>query len=132
MPVPRFWREIPARYNMIGTQCGNCQRKFFPPRTICPDCHRKSVGMMKETTFPEIGEVISFSIVHHAPEAFTLQVPYPIAIIELEDGVRITGQIIDCDTGKVAIGMKVRTVFRKIGFDGQSGIIYYGYKFAPA
>ena len=131
MPVSRFWREIPARYNMIGTQCGNCQRKYFPPRSLCPTCHRKSVGKMQQAPFSEEGEIITFSVIHDAPEGFALQVPYVIAVIELEKDVRTTCQIVDCDPADVSIGMKVKPVFRKIGVDGQSGVIYYGYKFAP-
>jgi uncharacterized OB-fold protein len=132
MAIPRFWREIPSRYNLIGTQCGNCGKRYFPPRIICPQCHRKSVGKMKDVRFAGTGEVVTYSIIHNAPKAFEMQVPYIIAIIEFEEGVRATGQIIDCASKDVKIGMKVKSAFRKIGEDGKSGVIYYGYKFKPA
>lgn len=132
MAIPRFWREIPSRYNLIGTECGSCGRRYFPPRIICPQCHRKSVGKMKDVRFEGTGEVLTYSIIHNAPKAFEMQVPYIIAIIELEEGVRATGQIIDCDPKDIKIGMKVKPSFRKIGEDGKSGVIYYGYKFKPA
>lgn len=131
MAIPRFWREIQSRYNLVGTECGNCGQRFFPPRLICPDCHRKSVGKMKDVRFTGSGEVVTYSIIHNSPKAFEMQVPYVIAIIEFEKGVRTTGQIINCDPGDVRIGMKVRPAFRKIGEDGKSGVIYYGYKFKP-
>ncbi len=132
MAIPRFWREIPSRYNLIGTECGNCGKRYFPPRIICPQCHRKSVGKMKDVKFTGSGEVVTYSVIHNAPKAFEMQVPYVIAIIELEEGVRATGQIIDCEVADVKIGMKVSASFRKIGEDGKSGVIYYGYKFKPA
>ena len=131
MAIPRFWREIQSRYNLVGTECGNCGKRFFPPRLICPDCHRKSVGKMKDVRFSGSGEVVTYSIIHNAPKAFEMQVPYVIAIIEFEDGVRTTGQIINCEPEDVKIGMKVASTFRKIGEDGKSGVIYYGYKFKP-
>lgn len=87
---------------------------------------------MKPVSFEGTGEVVSFSIIHNAPKAFEMQVPYTIAIIEFEEGVRATGQIMDCEPGDVKIGMKVTPIFRKIGEDGKSGVIYYGYKFKPA
>ncbi len=131
MTTPRFWREIPSRYNLIGNQCGNCGKNFFPPRIICPECHRKSIGKMKEIKLVGEGEVISFSVIHNAPKAFEMQVPYTMAIIQLKEGASVTGQIIDCDPKDVSIGMKVKATFRKIGEDGSSGVIYYGYKFRP-
>jgi uncharacterized OB-fold protein len=131
MAIPRFWREIQSRYNLVGTECGNCGKHFFPPRLICPDCHRKSVGRMKDVRFSGSGEVVTYSIIHNSPKAFEMQVPYVIAIIEFEEGVRATGQIINCEPEEVTIGMKVKPTFRKIGEDGKSGVIYYGYKFRP-
>ena len=132
MTIPRFWREIPSRYKLMGTECGNCGKRYFPPRIICPQCHRKSVVKMKDVKFTGSGEVVTYSVIHNAPKAFEMQVPYVIAIIELEEGVRATGQIIDCEVADVKIGMKVSASFRKIGEDGKSGVIYYGYKFKPA
>ncbi|HDJ27195.1 MAG TPA: transcriptional regulator, partial [Aciduliprofundum sp.] len=63
--------------------------------------------------------------------AFKLQKPYILAIIELEEGPRVTGQIVDAEPNEVYIGMPVRMVFRRIRQEGASGIIHYGYKFAP-
>lgn len=132
MAIPRFWREIPSRYKLMGTECGNCGKRYFPPRLICPQCHRKSAGKMKKVSFTGNGEVITYSVIHDAPKAFEMQVPYVIAIIEFEEGVRATGQIIDCEPEDVKIGMKVEPAFRKIGEEGKSGVIHYGYKFKPA
>jgi uncharacterized OB-fold protein len=131
MAIPRFWREIQSRYNLVGTECGNCGLRFFPPRLICPDCHRKSVGKMKDARFAGDGEVVTYTVIHEAPKAFEMQVPYIIAIIEFEPNVRTTGQLIDCEPEDVSIGMNVKPAFRKIGEDGKSGVIYYAYKFRP-
>lgn len=127
--VARFWREIPQRYNFVSNTCTACDRVFFPPKESCPFCRRKSMGKMKESKCSGRGEVISYTIIHVGPEDFEEQVPYPIAIIELEEGPRVTGQIVDCEPDEVRIGMKVESTFRKIQQDGHTGAIYYGYKF---
>jgi len=75
------------------------------------------------------GEVVTYSIIHVGPEDFEEQVPYPIAIIKLEEGPQITAQIVDCDIADVHIGMKVEATFRRIQEEGYTGAIYYGYKF---
>ena len=127
--VARFWREIPQRYNLIGNKCGKCGKVFFPPRESCPDCRRKSIGKMKKYKLSGKGEVVSYTIIYVGPEEFEEQVPYPVAIIELEEGPRITAQIVDCNLDEVNIGMKVESTFRRIQEDGDTGAIYYGYKF---
>ena len=129
MGVARFWREIPQRYNLIGNRCEECGRVFFPPRESCPQCRRKSMGKIKEIKLTGKGEIVTYSIIHVGPEEFEDQVPYPIAIIQLDEGPRITAQIVDCDIDDVKIGMKVESTFRKIQQDGSTGAIYYGYKF---
>ena len=129
MGVARFWREIPQRYNIIGNKCEECGQVFFPPRESCPKCRRKSMGKIKETKLTGKGEIITYSIIHVGPEEFEEQVPYPIAVIQLDEGPRITAQIVDCDIQDVKIGMKVESTFRKIQQDGSTGAIYYGYKF---
>lgn len=75
------------------------------------------------------GVVVTYTIIHVGPEAFEKQVPYPVAIIKLEEGPQITAQIVDCDIDDVKIGMKVENTFRRIQEDGYTGAIYYGYKF---
>jgi uncharacterized OB-fold protein len=129
--VPRFWREIPQRYNLIGNKCGACNKIYFPPRESCPYCRRKSMDNMKSLKLNGKGRIVTYSIVHTAPENFEGQAPYPIAIIELDEGPRLTAQIVDCDLDKIKIGMKVQSTFRKIQEDGWVGAIYYGYKFKP-
>jgi len=127
--VARFWREIPQRYNFTGNQCGACNRVFFPPRESCPHCRRRSIGMMKDVTLSGKGEVMTYTIIHVGPEDFEAQTPYPMAIIRLEEGPQVTGQIVDTPLEDVKIGMKVEGTFRKIQQDGHTGAIYYGYKF---
>ncbi|EQB72093.1 MAG: hypothetical protein AMDU1_APLC00013G0005 [Thermoplasmatales archaeon A-plasma] len=130
--VSRFWRESVHRYRLMGNQCGNCKRIFFPPRDVCPICHRESIGKMKEFTLSGNGTIESFSVVHDVPPAFTRQRPYIIAIIRLDDGPSVTGQIVDSDPGEVEMGKRVTSVFRRVAQEGESGIIEYGYKFVLA
>ena len=132
MAIPRFWREIPSRYNLIGTKCGSCGKVDFPPRAICPMCGRKSLGKMERFRLRGAGKVVTFTVIHEAPAQFEMQKPYVVAIVEMDEGVRITSQIIDVDPSEVKIGMRVQTAFRKLGEEGDAGIIHYGYKFRPA
>lgn len=129
--IPRFWRENPSRYNLVGVKCENCGRVFFPPREICPVCHRESIGKMKKIHLSGKGRVYSYTIVEDTPEEFSMLKPYVLAMVEMEEGIKITSQLIDVRPEDVHIGMKVEAVLRKLGAEGSSGIIHYGYKFRP-
>lgn len=126
MAVPRFWREIPNRYNLIGARCGNCNKILFPPRSICPFCRR--MGKLEPYRLKRKGKVLSYTVTHVAAEGFEDQVPYVLAIIELEDGPRLTAQITDCNPDEIKIGDEVEMVFRRMGEESQDGVIYYGFK----
>ena len=78
------------------------------------------------------GKIVTYTIVHDAPKAFDMMKPYVLAIIELDEGARLTSQVIDVEPDQVKIGMRVESAFRKLGEEGEAGVIHYGYKFRPA
>lgn len=129
--VAREWREIPGRYNLVGTKCGNCGTVYFPARTFCPKCRRAGIGKVEPYRVARTGKVFTFSIVHDAPDCNKMLKPYAVAMVETDDGVMLEGQLVDVDLSAVEIGMPVRAVLRKLDEDGRSGVIHYGYKFVP-
>jgi len=134
MSVPRYWREIPIRYRLIGSRCKICKTTYYPPRTVCPKCKEARHGggpVMQMEQFSGNGYVRSFTTIHVGPQDFKDQTPYTMAIIKMDEGPRITGQVIDCDKEDIKIGMRVKAVLRRIRQEGETGVIYYGYKFRP-
>lgn len=127
--VPRFWRNLASRYNLEGTHCKECENYFYPPRNFCVNCRRS--GQIEHYKFKGTGEIVTYTIIRTAAEGFESQVPYTLAIIKLDEGSRMTAQIVG-DPKKMYIGMRVRSVFRKLGEGGERGMIYYGTKFVPA
>ena len=126
MSVAGFWRKIPQRYNLVGTRCERCGQFFFPPRTFCPHCRRE--GNIVEHHFKGTGKVITYTVIRSASDQFEFTTPYVLAIVELDEGPRMTAQIA-INPEEVTIGMPVKRVFRRIATDGESGIIHYGTKF---
>ena len=129
MGVPSLWRHISARYNLVGTRCTTCGEYYFPPRTVCPACRRD--GIIEEYQFKGTGKVVTYTVIHAVSEGHSGQIPYILAIIKLDEGPRLTGQIVNINPENIEIGMRVKRVFRKLGEDGDKGIIYYGTKFEP-
>jgi uncharacterized protein len=56
------------------------------------------------------GTVFSF-VVHHAPKVPGRTLPFVIALVELEEGVRMLGELRNVDPAKVEIGMPVRATY---------------------
>jgi scaffold protein (connect acetoacetyl-CoA thiolase and HMG-CoA synthase) len=131
MAVPRFWREQPQRYRLVGTECPKCKDVYFPPRSVCPECRRESVGKMRPRQLSGRGKILTFTVVHQPADGFEMQVPYVMAIVELEEGCRVMTQIVNAEPAAVRSGLPVEACFRRIREDGRSGVIYYGYKFRP-
>lgn len=125
--IPLNWRRIPERYRLVGTKCETCGKAFFPRRSVCPKCRRR--GKLTELQFSGKGEVYSFTDVTAPPEGFEDQVPYILAVIELDEGTRLTGQIVDAHKNDVKIGSRVERVFRIIQRNDPEGLVHYGFKF---
>ena len=128
MASPNYWRAMPQRYRYEAAKCKNCGKIFFPPRLICDQCKSRE---FEKITLKKQGKVVTFAVIRVAPSQFVDQAPYPIAIVEIEDGVRICTQIADCEIDDIKIGMPVKLEFRKVSEDGEAGIINYGYKAVP-
>src|SRR5437879_12848772 len=90
MAVPRFWREIQSRYNLIGTKGGSCGKVDFPPRAVCPTCGRRSVGKMERVQLSGKGAGVTYTVIHDAQAKFEMQKPHAMDDIDTCDGGRRT------------------------------------------
>ena len=125
----RMWREFPQRYRLEAAQCDGCQKVLYPPRTSCPKC---GGGQFSMVNLPRNGKIVTFTVVRVPPAGFTEQTPLPIALVELENGVRLMVQIGDVENpDSLEIGQRVRLEFRRVSSDGEAGVILYGHKAVP-
>jgi uncharacterized OB-fold protein/acyl dehydratase len=75
------------------------------------------------------GSVFSF-VVHHAPKVPGRTLPFVIALVELDEGVRMLGELRNVDPAKVEIGMPVRATY--IDFpEGDAGPAWTLYAWEP-
>lgn len=129
MLTARVWREKPPRYRNEISRCRKCGRGHYPPRVVCDKCGARE---METGKLAEKGKVLTWSVIRVAPPAYTSEVPYAVAIVEMEDGVRLTCQLADVEFDKIAVDMPIRLEFRKIRQYGRTGIIAYAHKAVPA
>jgi uncharacterized protein len=125
-PIIR-WRKYNDRYRLTGYKCSSCGATYFEEKGLC-NCGSSE---FEEVAFSGIGKIVSYTQIHGGPEVFAEQTPYCVAIIDLEEGARITGQVVDCKYEDLKIGTEVEAVFRKFYKSGEKGVIHYGTKFVP-
>lgn len=95
-----------------------------------PDSHEARLRSGTDAKHSLRGTIYSFTCLQEVPEAYSVQAPYTLALVELDGGGRVTAQLTDLD-GPVQIGDPVEMVTRKLRTDGARGMIVYGYKFRP-
>ena len=122
------WRERGRRYRLEASRCERCGRTYYPPRLVCPECGGRDLQIVN---LPRTGKLITHTVVRAAGEDFADDAPFAVGIVELEDGTRLTAQIVDCDFAELSEGLKVRLEFRRVKSAGAQGVIAYGLKGVP-
>ncbi|MBE0566050.1 MAG: Zn-ribbon domain-containing OB-fold protein [Krumholzibacteria bacterium] len=125
MISPRYHREIPQRYRLEAGRCADCGEIHFPPRAVCRKC-----GARESTTvvLPNRGKVVTCTVVDIPPAEFDDQKPYVNAIVELENGVRLTCMVAEAPPDAVDIGTEVELIFRRLRCGREWEVLQYGYK----
>src|SRR3984893_19478929 len=126
MDLPRYDRLTAPYYRLEGRRCKSCGALQFPPREACGACRGRETEVYR---FSGRGTVFSFAEVAQAPQGFSA--PYLVALVELEEGGRVTAQLTDVELDDVEIGMPVEMVTRRLQEKGPHGYLAYGYKFRP-
>jgi uncharacterized protein len=121
------WRKTSSGYYILGSRCRECHEKYFPKRFRCAKCGSNE---LEDHKFKGTGKIHAHSTIFFPPVELEKNVPYTIAMVKLDEGPKITAQLIECGSPKD--GMKVESCIRKLYADGESGIIHYGIKFRPS
>lgn len=98
-----------ARENRLLIQrCTACGEHQFYPRKICVHCGDPGVDWVEASGR---GTVHTFTVVHRGIPGWVEEGPYVAAIVDLEEGVRMTSNIVDCAPADVTVGLGVEVTF---------------------
>ena len=128
MRPPSVWRLMAQRYRLEAARCTKCGKVHFPPRLVCDGCRGRA---FETVTLARTGRVLTAAVVRVPAPQFEDQAPYPVAVVELDDGVRLTCEVADATPEEVRPGLRVRLECRRIQADGEAGVIAYGHKAVP-
>jgi uncharacterized OB-fold protein len=116
-----FW-EATREGRLLVQWCTPCDQGIFYPRAFCPSCGNSGVGQgLAWRTATGKATVYSFTIEHNPAATganFSGGEPYVVALVELEEGVRMLTNIIGCPPEAVTVGMAVALTWEPLS-DGR-------------
>ena len=113
-----------------GHKCGECNSIFLGEREVCSNCTAR--GKIEPVKLSNKGKLYSYSITFRSFPG--IDVPYISAIVDLEGGGTVKGNLIDCepDPDKIEFDMPVEVIFDDaLGRKDAEGNSYISYFFKP-
>ena len=117
-PVPtpdhvtgEFWAAA-MQHKLLIQRCLDCGSRHTFPQTYCRGCLS---GNMEWVEASGRGRIYSYTVTHRPPSpVFEKDIPYTLALVELEEGVRLMSQIIGIEPDDVSVDLPVEVVFDDI------------------
>jgi len=104
-----FWAGLAAGQLRVW-RCGDCGLLRHPPGPMCPRCTATRPEYLVATGR---GTVFSF-VVHHHPPVPGRELPFVVALVQLEEGVRVLGELRDVAPSQVRVELPVEIVFDRV------------------
>ena len=105
-----FW-DACRNGELTCQQCDDCGKIWFPPSRYCPAC------LSKQNSWVPVsgkGSVYSFTVFRRAYHpGFANQIPYVVALVELDEGPRMMSTLVEVDPEQVRCGTPVQVRFEK-------------------
>jgi len=119
LPAPnpgtaQYWKAT-REHRLEWPRCLDCGKRHSYPRTLCPACGSERLTW---EACSGRGTVYSYTEVLRAPSrAFAADVPYIIAVIELEEGPHMMSRLVGVNAAAVRVGMPVLVDFEDMNGD---------------
>src|SRR5260370_34589789 len=86
-----YWEGL-AQGELRIQRCDSCSKAVFYPRSLCPHCFADQLSWIVASGR---GTIYSYTVAHQGFGPFAEDIPFFVAIVELEEGVRMMSRIID-------------------------------------
>ena len=113
--IEQFYKFLGQQKLMAG-KCLKCGKIHLPPRPLCDNCFSQDFEWV---SISGKGKLLTYTVIHIAPEQFQAIVPYVVGIVELENGLKIPGMIQKINQEQLKIGMGVTMDFGICSFPQQ-------------
>ena len=105
---------------LMASRCKSCGKLWLPPRPLCPECHGND---MEWKELKGKGKLVAFTVIGVGPRTMTCEGydrdhPYCSGVVELDEGPRMTTQIMGVDVCKpdnIKVGTRLTADFAERG-----------------
>lgn len=106
-----FWQAV-RRHEVSCQRCPSCSVVRYPAAKHCPECLAENNEWV---TLSGRGKVWSFGVYYHLfVKSFAEDIPYNVALVELEEGPRLITSIVGIPNEKIEMEMPVEAVFETV------------------
>jgi uncharacterized OB-fold protein len=117
-PLPQATTETAAYWEaaragkLVIQRCRACNHRQFYPRAFCTCCLSDEIEWIEASGR---GTIYTFTVCRIAASpAFEARLPLPVAMIDLDEGVRMLANIVDADIDRIAVGSRVAVCFERV------------------
>lgn len=108
-PDNRWWWDMAAQDKLGIQRCSHCQTLRHPPSPMCGECHSTQWDTVVASGK---GTICSYTVLTH-PQFPGYDYPLIIILVDLEEGTRVTSQLIDCEPENVDFDLPVQMVIHQ-------------------
>jgi uncharacterized OB-fold protein len=105
--IEQFYKFL-AQGKLMAGKCQKCGKIHLPPRPLCDKCFHQQFTW---TPVPSKGKLLTYTVIHVAPQQFQDIAPYAVGIIQLENGAKLPGMITGTTHDQLHIGMELTIDF---------------------
>ncbi len=105
--IEQFYKFLSQQKLMAG-KCLKCGKIHLPPRPLCDNCFSQDFEWVNVSGK---GKLVTYTVIHVAPQQFQNLTPYAVGIVELENGLKIPGMIQGTIQEHLKIGMELNLDF---------------------
>jgi uncharacterized OB-fold protein len=106
---------------LLGLRCKSCNEITVPPKMTCQECGDTDLETVE---LSKKGKIVTYTTVYVGPEGRQNETPYIIALVKLDEGPWIMGNLIDIDPAKITMDVIDKEV--ELGFR-----VFPGDKYSP-
>jgi len=113
LPIPTKWSQpfwdAAKQHKLVLKKCGKCGFIDHPPYLYCTNCHADEHEWIEASGKAALAAyaINTFGV----PFPFWDDLPYVVALIDLQEGPRMISNIVECDHDKLENGMELEVVF---------------------
>jgi hypothetical protein len=113
LPIPTKWSQpfwdAAKQHKLVLKKCGKCGFIDHPPYLYCTNCHADEHEWIEASGKATLA---AYAInVFGVPFPFWDDLPFVVALIDLQEGPRMISNIVECDHDKLENGMELEVLF---------------------